>query len=194
MHSIPRAYLEHLLRRWLLFLLLLLLLPLWRVCWWCATLSSSLRKAHAVMIRNVLLFQLFYFIPGTKQQYYCCISDTTVNTWYYCRTVGRCMMLPHGTVGSHYGIQYFFWCCLCWPYCGVRHLGYCWCRVCCSTLECGAQDTARTGSMSSIITDGPNTASAGIMISTEPLAQQAVPAVQTFEKLGVLRVSRVLDP
>ena len=37
-------------------LLLLLLLPLWRPCCWCAALSSSVRSAHAVTLRNGLPF------------------------------------------------------------------------------------------------------------------------------------------
>ena len=49
MYSILWAYLQHLLRRWrLLLLLLLLLLPLWRLCCYYATLSRSVRSAHAV--------------------------------------------------------------------------------------------------------------------------------------------------
>ena len=49
--------------------------------------------------------------------------------------------------------------------------------------------------MSSTNTEGPNTASTGSMMSsTEPRVQQAVPAVQMSEMVGVLRVSRVLNP
>ena len=42
-------------------------------------------------------------------------------------------------------------------------------------------------------TDGPNTASTGSMSSTYARVQ-AIPAVQKIEILGVLRVSRVLNP
>ena len=42
-------------------------------------------------------------------------------------------------------------------------------------------------------TDGPNTASTGSMSSTY-VRVQAVPAVQKSEILGVLRVTRVLNP
>ena len=46
------------------------------------------------------------------------------------------------------------------------------------TLVCGALNTARTGSVSSTSTEGPNTASTGSMMSsTKPRVQQAVPAV-----------------
>ena len=54
-YSIFRAYLEHLLRRRLLLLLLLLVLRhLWRPCCWRTTLSRSVRRAHAVTLRNGL--------------------------------------------------------------------------------------------------------------------------------------------
>ena len=42
-------------------------------------------------------------------------------------------------------------------------------------------------------TDSPNTASTGSMSSTYARVQ-AVPAVQTSKVLGILRVSRVLNP
>ena len=43
---------------------------------------------------------------------------------------------------------------------------------------CGVLNTARTGSMSSTSTEGPNTASTGSMMSsTEPRVQQAAPVV-----------------
>ena len=49
--------------------------------------------------------------------------------------------------------------------------------------------------MISASTEGPNTASTGIMMtSTAPRVQHAVPAVQTSEMVGVLRVSRVFNP
>ena len=102
-YSILQAYMEHLLQRRLL-LFLLLLLPLWRLCCWCATLSSSVRNAHAVTLRNDLPFKLFYFYA--RQQYYCCTPDTTVNT-----TVGRCVGAWCCCVVQYirmYGVRYFF--------------------------------------------------------------------------------------
>ena len=66
--------------------------------------------------------------------------------------------------------------------------------VYCTTLVGGVPNTARTGSMSSTSTEGSHTASTGGTISTEPRVQQALPAVQTSEMVGVLIVSRVLNP
>ena len=92
-----------------------------------------------------------------------------------------------------YGVRYFFfWGCLCWP--GFDTLDTAG-PECIAVLVCGVVNTARAGSMSSTNTEGPNTASTGSMMSsTEPRVQQAVPAVQMSEMVGVLRVSRVLNP
>ena len=63
------------------------------------------------------------------------------------------------------------------------------------TLVCGALNTARAGSMSSTSTEGPNTASTGSMISTEPRVQHAVPAVQTSEILcSNQSIQSILNP
>ena len=79
---------------------------------------------------------------------------------------------------------FLFWCCLCWQYCGVRYSGYCWCWMYWSTLVCGVLNTARTVSMTTTSTEGPNTASTGNMMSSaEPRVKQAVPAVQKPEWL-----------
>ena len=65
----------------------------------------------------------------------------------------------------------------------------------CSAHVSGVLNTARAGSMSSASTESPNTASTlSMMSSTEPRVHQAVPAVQTSEMVGVLRVPRVLNP
>ena len=62
----------------------------------------------------------------------------------------------------------------------------------CGNAACGVLNTARSGSMGSTNTEGPNTASTGS--STETRVQQAEPAAQTPEMVGVLTVSGELNP
>ena len=64
-------------------------------------------------------------------------------------------------------------------------LKYCsmWCPKFCAYWEFGQSST-----------EGPNTASTGSTISTEPRVQQAVPAVQTSEMDGVLKSIKSVEP
>ena len=63
-----------------------------------------------------------------------------------------------------------------------------------STLVSGVLNTVPTGNMSSTRTEGPHTGTTeSTMSNTEPRVK-AVLAVQTSEMVGVLRVSRVLNP